>query len=214
MNRLPTTALLLGALLLPVACGAATDVLVGWVHSDLGLDQEGDGFILGVAGTWLLGDGPFDIAAGGEYLRKRGVQPMLVASPEQGLVRSDAEVTLSCLQPTLAVGWNLPLGALRLRPYAGCAVSIKLDESWDRVAGPTGRDYGYEDVDVVVDLGLQLHYRDKVFLDARFSQGLLGQVVERDGDGFTKELDPLTGATLPEDGDTVSWYQVGVGVSF
>ncbi len=214
MNRLLTTALLLGALLLPAACGAATDVLVGWVHSDLGLDQEGDGFTLGVAGTWPLGDGPFDIGASGEYLRKRGVQPMLVASPEQGLVRSDAEVTLSCLQSTLTAGWNLPLGALRLRPYAGGAVSIKLDESWDRVAGPTGRDYGYEDVDLIVELGLQLHYREKVFLDARLSQGLLSQVVERDGDGFTKELDPLTGATLPEDGDTVSWYQVGVGVSF
>jgi hypothetical protein len=192
----------------------ATEVQAGWTRADIGLDQDGDAFMLGVGDVWPLGTGPFDFAAGGEYVRKRGVQPMMVASPELGLVRSDAEVTLHCLQATGSLGWSLPLGALALRPYAGGALSIKLDETWERIAGPTGRDYGYEDVDVIVHVGLQLRAGGRWFVDGRYSRGLLEQVVERDGEGFTKELDPLTGAEYPGDGDTVRWVQVGVGVVF
>lgn len=213
MTRKLLTMLIIGAFCVPAAA-FGTEVQVGWTHADIGLDQDGDAFLLGVGGAWPLGPGPFDVAAGGEYVRKRGVQPMMVASPELGLVRSDAEVTLHCLQATGSLGWSLPLGPLALRPYAGGALSIKLDETWERVEGPTGRDYGYEDVDVIVHVGLQVRFAGRWFVDGRFSQGLLEQVVERDGEGFTKELDPLTGAEYPKDGDTVRWVQVGVGVAF
>lgn len=192
----------------------ATEVTAGWVRADLGLDQSGDGYSVGVAGVWPLGPGPFDVSAGGAFLRKRGVQPLLVASPDLGLVRSDAKVTLTCLQPEASVGWNLPAGPLDLRPYAGGAVSIALDETWDRIAGSLAREYGYEDVDVIVHAGLQVRFAGRYRLDARYSQGLLDQVVSRDGTAFTKAIDPLTGAKLPEDGSKVSWVQVGVGVAF
>ena len=200
-------------LLAPAAAGAA-EAHAGWTRADIGLDQDGDAFVLGLGGRWPVGAGPFDFAAAGEYVRKRGVQPMLVASPELGLVRSDAEVTLHCVQAAGSLGWSLPAGGVALRPYAGGAVSLKLDESWDRIAGPTGRDYAYEDVDVIIHAGLQLRYRGRFFLDGRYSRGLFEQVVERDGEGFTKAIDPLTGATLPEDGDTVSWVQAAFGVAF
>ncbi len=95
---------------------AATEVTAGWVRSDLGLDQAGDGLFVGVAGTWALGTGPFDVSAGGAFVRKRGVQPLLVANPDLGLVRSDAEVTLTCLQPEASVGWNLPVGRCACAP--------------------------------------------------------------------------------------------------
>lgn len=207
-------ALLLTAALLAPAAAVATELQAGWTRTDLGLDRDGDGFLVGVGGVQPLGRGPFDIAFGGEYARKRGVQPMLVASPELGLVRSDAEVTLHCLQGTGSVGVGLPVAGLRLRPYAGATVAIKLDETWDRIEGSTGRDYGYEDLDLALHLGLQVRFAGRFFVDGRYSRGLMEQVVERDGEGFTKAIDPLTGATLPEAGDTVSWVQVGAGVAF
>ena len=204
----------LAAAVLPAAA-AAVEIHAGWVHADLGLDGQGDGFTAGVGGTWPVGAGPFDVTATGEYVVKRGSQPLLVGNPDLGLVRSDAEVTLRCLQPAAFVGFNVPLGAVRPRLYAGASISIKLDETWDRTPGLTNRDYGYEDVDAAVHLGAQLRFRGRVFLDARYSHGLLEQVVDRDGDAAAaKESDPLTGAQLPEDGDTVSSYQLGVGVVF
>ncbi|MFO7609475.1 MAG: hypothetical protein R6X35_09810 [Candidatus Krumholzibacteriia bacterium] len=213
MTRTLPVLLLIGALLAPGAA-VATELQAGWTRADLGLDQDGDGFMVGVGGVRPLGAGPFDLAFGGEYVRKRGVQPLMVASPELGLVRADAEVTLHCLQATGSLGASLPVGGLRLRPYAGAAIAIKLDETWDRVEGPTGRDYGYDDLDLVLHLGLQVRFAGRFFVDGRYSQGLLEQVVERDGEGFTKAIDPLTGAELPEAGDTVSWVMVGAGVSF
>jgi len=202
------------ALGLAAAPVSATEITAGWLRSDIGLDQSGNGLFVGVGGNWPLGAGPFDVSAGGSFLRKRGVQPLLVGSPDLGLVRSDAQVTLTCLQPEASVGWNLPAGPLGLRPYAGGAVSIKLGETWDRVAGALAREYGYDDVDVVVHAGLQVRVAGRFLVDARYSRGLLGQVVSRDGTGFTKAIDPLTGAKLPEDGDTVAWVQVGAGVAF
>ncbi len=67
---------------------------------------------------------------------------------------------------------------------------------------------------MIVHAGLQVRFAGRYLVDARYSRGLLAQVVSRDGPGFTKAIDPLTGAELPEDGATLSWVQVGVGVAF
>ena len=197
------------------ATAGGTELQAAWLRSDLGLDGAGDGFAVGIGGTWPLGAGPFDVAASGEYLRKRGSQPQMVGNPDVGLIRADAEVTLDVLQPAAFVGWNPIVGAVRPRLYAGFSVAIKLDETWDRPEGATNRDYGYEDVDAALHVGAQLHVAARVFLDARYSHGLLEQVVDRDGDAAAaKALDPLTGAKLPEDGDTTTSYQIGLGVTF
>ena len=215
MNRMMAVVVALLALAVLPAAAGAVEIHAGWVRADLGLDAQGDGFTAGVGGTWPLGTGSFDVTASGEYVVKRGSQPLMVGNPDLGLVRSDAEVTLRCLQPAAFVGFNVPLGAVRPRLYAGASISIKLDESWQRTPGATNRDYGYEDVDAAVHLGVQLRTGGRFFLDARYNHGLLEQVVDRDGDAAaTKEFDPLTGAQVPEDGDTVSSYQLGVGVVF
>jgi len=191
---------------------AAFQIHAGLIRSDVGLDQEGSGFTFGVGGQTPLGTGPFDFTGTLEYLQKRGTQPMIVSNPKLGPVRADAEVTLHCLQPAGFLGWSFPVGSLVPRLYAGASVSVKLGESWDRLEGGVATDYSYEDVDFLVHLGATLRYREFFFLDVRWSQGLMEQVVVRDGSA-AKAQDPLTGARLPEDGDTVSSFQIGLGVT-
>jgi hypothetical protein len=196
-----------------VVPAAAVEIHAAWVRSDVALDGEGDGFALGVGGRWPVGAGPFDVSACGEYVRKKGVQPMIIA-PETGpLAVDDAEVTLQCVQASVSGGWNMAAGPLRPRLYAGLAVSLKLDESWDRLAGDSAVDYGYEDLDAALHLGLQLRGGGPVFLDARWTRGLLDQVIVRDGSA-AKIDDPTGGADVPAAGDKASWYQVGLGVAF
>ncbi|HPF69040.1 MAG TPA: hypothetical protein PLQ13_00095 [Candidatus Krumholzibacteria bacterium] len=190
---------------------AAAEVYGGWVHADLGLDEQGDGFLLGVGGTWPIGTGPFDVAMSGELLRKHAIQPLFVGSQDQGPVTADAEVSMTCLQATISAGWTLPVGGLGLRPYAGGGVSIKMSESWDRPAGEVAVDYGYEDVDVMVHLGLRVQTAGPIFLDGRWTRGLFDQVIVRDS-SVTKVSGDAP--TLPVNGDTVSWFHAAVGVAF
>lgn len=215
MPRACAAAVLVVVFCLPYTA-AAGEVYGGWIHADLGLDQQGHGFLLGVGGTWPVGKGPFTVAMSGELARKHAIQPLFVGSQEQGPVTADAEVALTCLQASFSLGWTLPVGSLGLRPYAGGGVAIKLSESWDRPAGEVAVDYGYEDVDAVVHLGLRLQTAGRIFVDGRWTRGLFDQVIVRDGSAVKAAGDKVSGdaLTLPENGDTVSWFQAAVGVTF
>ena len=109
-----------------------------------------------------------------------------------------------------------PVGPLLLRPYGGASIAIKISESWEKPPGGTNRVYSYEDIDFVLSAGATLGW-SRVFVDVRWSWGMLGQVIDRDHDnagGWNKADGELAGVEVPAEGDRTSAVQAGLGISF
>jgi hypothetical protein len=212
-----TSRVLLFVLLVLAAGSARADWLVqaGPTRSDLGLNDKGDGFQVGVGQILPLAGERLDLSWSAEYLQRQGGQPMTFDDPNRGPVDGVAKVTLTYLQPTFFAGLRLPVGPVLPRLYGGLSVAIKLDETWAKPPGSTNRVYAYEDVALLVHAGATLGWRF-LLVDVRWSWGLLEQVVDLDYDnagGWNKAESP-TGIAIPTDGDRISAVQAGLGVTF
>lgn len=210
-------ALILCCLLVSAAPPAAAwYVTAGMGESDVGLDANGSTFDLGLGETWPVGTGPFEVTAELAYAQRAGSQPMWFTSTSSGLFAGEAEVTLHMVRPSVFGVLRLLEGRTVPRLYAGLSTPIKVSESWDKPDGETNVVYGYEDLDVEVHLGASVAV-GRFGVDFRWNVGLLEQLVVRDADntgGWTKaQVDPDAAAT-PENGATVSSWQLGLTVGF
>lgn len=205
---------LLGCLATPAA--AEWIVFGGANTSDLALNDPGNGFYLGGGEIRTLPGEVFDVAWTLEYERRTSSQPMFFDDVDTGETLGEAAVTLGYIQPSAMLGWRLPVGPLLLRPYGGASIAIKISESWETPPGGSSRVYSYEDIDFVLSAGATLGW-NHVFVDVRWSWGMLGQVIDRDHDnagGWNKADDALAGVEVPVEGDTTSAVQAGLGISF
>lgn len=195
---------------------AAWYVTAGAGESDVGLDGTGTGYNLGAGGSWLIGEGPFDVSAELAYVQRAGSQPMYFTSIESGLFLDDAEVRLHVVRPALFGGVNLVRRTVVLRAYAGFSAGVKVSESWDKPEGETNQVYGYEDIDAGVHGGMSVGV-GRFRVDFRYNHGLLEQLVVRDADntgGWDKASDDLEGVETPQDGAKVTSWQLGLAVDF
>lgn len=193
----------------------------GWVRSDVGLHQDGDGLTFGVARVWplgspLLGVSPLELTAALEYVQRAGSQPMIFSDPVTGSVLGEAEVTLHCVQPTMLVGATLPVGRLVPRVFVGGAAALKVSEEWRTPPGTADRDLGYEDLDLLALAGLAVGV-GPVQVEARFCWGLTDQVTVTgavDGGKSAAAEDPLQGVRMPQPGERYTGFQVAAGWRF
>ena len=213
--RATTLALLLLALAAPA--DAQWFAVGGWNRSDLGLHEEHDGFQVGVGRLTVLENPAFDVAWSVEYVQRRAGQPMVFDDVNRGPVFGTAKVTLGQVQTLAALGWRAVRGGdVLVRPWAGASVAIAVHESWDKPDGSTNRVYSYENLDMLVHLGLTVGWRG-LLLEVRGSQGLLEQLIDRDYDnagGWEKANDDLDGIKTPEAGSRNRGFQVGLGLTF
>lgn len=202
---------LLMALVLFAPGAQALTVTAGWTDSDIGIDERGNGFYAGMQESWSLGSGLFDFTAAGEYVQKVGSMNRFYSHPELGLFEDEAKVRLHCLQPAAFVGLRLPVSSLAPRIYTGVSVVLKLNESWDEPEGNTAGDYGYENMDFQIHVGVSMQV-SRFVLDARYSQGMMGQVIDR----TDQHLYPTKAEVIPtpENGAKIDSIQIGIGYTF
>jgi len=202
---------LLMVLILLAPAAQALTVTAGWVHADIGLEEDGDGFFTEIQETWPLGSSGFDVTVAGEYLQRAGTMHRYYSDPHTGQIHGEANVTLHGLQPAVFLGWRLPVSSFTSRIYTGTSVILSVSESWDEPEGETNGDYGYENLDFQIHAGF-LNEISSFVLDVRFSYGLIDQLVDR-----TEELLYPNKAEVidyPEDGAKITSVQIGVGYSF
>ena len=207
--------LMVSMLLIPLSGAAQTfQVEAGYTRSDVGLYNNGDGFMIGAGLNVLTSDGPVDLTVTLEYVLRGGSQPRYFSDPDAGLVLGDAEVKLHYLQPAAFVGWTLSMGKVGIRPYAGFSLALKLSENWTQPTGETSGEYSYEDTDFLGHAGITVGL-SPVFLDARFSFGFNGQLIDGTFPAGGKAAeDPAAGVGSAEDGAKISGFQAGLGVKF
>ena len=213
---IPCCLLLSLGVVLAASPAAAWYVIAGAGESDVGLDGTGTGYNLGFGGSWPIAEGPFDVSAELAYVQRAGSQPMYFTSTESGLFLDDAKVRLHMIRPAFFGGVNLLQGTVVPRAYAGFSAGVKVSESWDKPEGETNQVYGYEDIDAEFHAGLSVGV-GRFLLDFRYNHGLLEQLVVRDADNagpWEKADDDLDGVETPEDGATVTSWQLGLAVGF
>lgn len=200
------------------AGAAAGDWLAyaGWLRSDVGLHEKGDGLTVGAGRAWALPVSPLEFMAAVEYAARAGAQPMVFSDPQEGITVGSAAVRLHCLQPSALLAAPLRCGPLTLAPCAGAGVSLKLQESWDTPPGAADRILSYEDVDVLAQAGLILQ-KGPLLLQARWSWGLTDQLVVvgalKSAQGALAD-DPLSGVAPPAAGARFRGWQLTAGVRF
>lgn len=208
-------AVLVGAVLVASLAGAArgAEIIAGWAVTDVGLDQDRGGPVIGLAARTVLAPANADLVYGIEYLQKRGAQPTWFTNDVQVFVRDDAEVTLHVLQTLALVEWTAGPAALP-RPYAGLSVALKLSERWAPFPGTPSSEWGYKDTDFVAHFGLTREL-GPVRLDVRYSAGLTGQLIADPTAGApVKAQDPLPGVNTPREGARLSQWQLAAAVAF
>lgn len=188
----------------------------GWVHTDTGLQDDGDGLWAGLEGLRALGTGPLDLGYGLAYLQKKGSVRMVFSDPVEGNRLAGATVTLHTLRAGATLGVHTDLGRLGLRMWSGAAADLKVSEAWDQPRGSTGRRYGYNDLDLVAFVGLDLEsgaWTLTLARDMGLREMVLVDGVLLPGKGAAA-TDPLDGATLPGRGGKVSSWRLGLGYRF
>ncbi len=202
--------------IVPVSA-TAMDLMLGWTRSDVGLDGQGEGISLSAAHYMPMGtDGSFDLGLELAYVQRAGSQPGYFSSETLGFYLDEGKVRLHVLQPGLNLGYSKTLGSWIWRIYAGGAVGLKLDESWELPEGDWQDPYGYDDLDFLGIVGLTVIV-GPMLLDLRYCAGLTEQLILRNElDTFTAkaDVDPLPGVMDPEDGSKLSNFQLGVGFRF
>ena len=216
-RHLPVILVLLAALAVVAVPAAAWTVGAGWARSDVGLDADGDGFYAAVGRTQPLGGGVFDWSYSLEYVQKKGSQPTWFADPVGGIVYDDAAVTLHVVQPGVFIGAHVPDLPVVPRLYTGLSVSLKVKESWSDFPGRPSQAYGYKESDIVAHVGASVGL-GPVTVDVRYSQGLVGQLLDDNQDlpvyNPGKATDPLAGVQEAEIGAKIRTLQVGAAFAF
>lgn len=202
-------------LLLPVLLLASTaqalEATAGWTESDLGLADKGHGFFLGVRDRWPLGEGLFHFSAAGEYVQKAGSLSRYFTDEIHGLRLVESKVRLHCAQAAGFLELGLPRPSFQPTVYTGASVVLKLKEAWNDPGGQAGDDYGFEDLDLQIHVGLLVKI-SRLMVDARYSTGLMEQLVYRTaGIGSANKAQT---PELPAEGAKISSFQLGLGLSF
>jgi hypothetical protein len=207
--------LLTSVITLGAASAGAVQITAGWTHADVGLQNEGDGFFLGVGNDIPWASKVFDAGYALEYVQKVGSQPTFFSDPEEGFAVEDAEVTLHCLQPSILIGARIPDLGFVPRIYTGMSIVLKVDEAWSDFPGQAHQEWGYKSSDICGHLGVSLGV-GPVSVDFRFTQGFSGQLLEDNTQvaGSDKAEEGPEGTFIPESGAKISHYQLGAGFSF
>lgn len=198
---------------LSTVAATAAEITAGWALTDVGLDRDRGGPVVGLGARTVLAPARADLVYGLEYIQKRGAQPTWFSDPVDAFIRDDARVTLHVLQPVALVELTAGPAALP-RPYAGLSVALKISERWAPFPGTPSSQWGYKDTDFVAHFGLTRE-AGPLRLDVRYSAGLTGQlIVDPEAGAPVKAQDPLPGVSAPEEGARLSQWQVAVGVAF
>ncbi len=191
---------------------AAAEVSLGWALTDVGLDNDGAGPVLGLGDRSPVAPG-LDLAYAAEYALKRGSQPTIFTTDTNPSLQGDAEVTLHVLQVVgLLELTSLPPGLPH--PYAGLSAAAKLKEQWSAFPGDPSERWGYKDIDFLAHAGL-VRRVGSVRLDLRYSRGLTRQLL-RDFSGAQplKAVDPLPGVQAPVPGAHLWQLQLAASLAF
>lgn len=207
--------ILLAVAMLAVSPAGAVQVTAGWTHADVGLQNEGDGFFVGVGSGIPWENRYFDASYAFEYVQKVGSQPTFFSDPVEGFTTTDAKVTLHCLQPAIFLGARIPDLGFVPRIYAGASVVLKVEESWSDFPGQAHLEWGYKNTDIAGHLGASLSL-GPVTVDFRFTQGFTGQLLyDNTPQPLAAKAEELPeGTFLPEEGAKLTHYQLGAGFTF
>lgn len=213
-NRLPVVSFLAVVLLMGASPVVAVQLYGGWTQSDVGLQNEGDGFFLGVGNEIPLSSAILDASYALEYVQKVGSQPTFFSDPETGFEVTDAEVTLHCLQPSIFLGARVPDIGIVPRIYVGTSIVLKVSEEWSDFPGQAHIEWGYKNTDIVGHVGVSLG-AGPVTVDFRYTQGFLDQLVYDTTLVNTAKAEiPPEGTFIPEIGAKLSTIQLGAGFTF
>lgn len=214
-NRSTTALLLIVFLVLGSSAACAVQVSAGWTHSDVGLQNKGDGLFVGVGDGIPMVSRVFDARYALEYVQKVGSQPTFFSDPQSGFAVTDAKVTLHCLQPAIFMGARIPGLGFVPRIYAGLSVVLKVKESWSDFPGQADLEWGYKNTDITGCLGVSLGV-GPVAVDLRFTQGFTGQLLHDNTPvpGAAKAEVGPEGTFVPETGSKISLFQLGAGFTF
>jgi hypothetical protein len=193
----------------------AVQVSAGWTRADVGLQNEGDGFFLGVANDIPMVSRIFDASYALEYVQKVGSQPTFFSDEEGGFTTTDAEVTLHCIQPSIFLGARIPDLGFVPRVYVGTSIALKVKETWSDFPGQAHLEWGYANTDWVGHVGASVGV-GPVTVDFRYTHGFLGMLTYDNTPqplGLKSQVGP-EGEFIPEDGAKLSHIQLGVAFSF
>jgi len=212
--RLLVAGFLTAVVAMGASSGLAGQVSAGWTHSDVGLQNEGDGLFVGVGNEIPMVSRIFDASYALEYVQKVGSQPTFFSDPETGFAVTDAEVTLHCLQPSLFLGARVPDLGFVPRIYVGGSIVLKVSESWSDFPGQAHLEWGYKNTDIVGHVGVSLGV-GPVTVDFRYTQGFIGQLLHDNTLPVTAKAEaPPEGTHVPEIGAKLTNYQLGAGFTF
>jgi hypothetical protein len=205
-----TVAVLMGASTVP-----AVQIYGGWTRSDVGLQNEGDGFFVGVGNEIPMDSRVFDVAYALEYVQKVGSQPTFFSDPVDGIFPiTDAEVTLHCVQPSLFLGARVPDLGIVPRIYVGTSLVLKVSEEWSDFPGQAHIEWGYKNTDIVGHVGVSLGV-GPVTVDFRYTQGFIGQLLHDNTQPLDAKAEtPPEGTHVPEEGAKLTTIQLGAGFTF
>ena len=213
-NRLLVAGFLAVVLLMGASPVVAVQIYGGWTQSDVGLQNEGDGFFLGVGNEIPMTSAILDASYALEYVQKVGSQPTFFSDPETGFAVTDAEVTLHCVQPSIFLGARVPDIGIVPRIYVGTSIVLKVSEEWSDFPGQAHIEWGYKNTDIVGHVGVSLGV-GPVTVDFRYTQGFLDQLVyDTTLVNTAKAETPPEGTFIPEIGAKLTTIQLGAGFTF
>ncbi|MCK9995466.1 MAG: hypothetical protein KAH56_04195 [Candidatus Krumholzibacteria bacterium] len=192
----------------------AVQIYGGWTRADVGLQNDGDGFFVGVGNEIPMAGSVFDASYALEYVQKVGSQPTFFSDPETGFAVTDAEVTLHCVQPSLFLGARVPDIGIVPRIYVGTSIVLKVSEEWSDFPGQAHIEWGYKNTDIVGHVGMSLGV-GPVTVDFRYTQGFIGQLLHDNTLVNTAKAEtPPEGTHTPEIGAKLTNIQIGAGFTF
>lgn len=215
---------LLAAMLATPSASAAAELSLGWALTDVGLDDDGGGLVVGLGTRSAITPG-LSLGYAVEYAQKRGKQPTIFINDTNPALRADAEVTLHVAQ-TLALLELTALPPTLPHPYAGLSAALKLSEQWSAFPGDPSTAWGYKDIDFVAHAGLTRQV-GPVRLDLRYSRGLTRQLmadpsaravplagIPLASPDPAKAVDPLPGVREPVVGAHLWQLQLAASLAF
>lgn len=213
--RLLVTGFLTVFLLMGASTVPAVQIYGGWTRSDVGLQNKGDGFFVGVGNEIPMASRVFDAAYALEYVQKVGSQPTFFSDPVDGIFPiTDAEVTLHCVQPSLFLGARVPDLGFVPRIYVGTSIVLKVSEEWSDFPGQANIEWGYKNTDIVGHVGVSLGV-GPVTVDFRYTQGFIGQLLHDNTQPLAAKAEtPPEGTHVPEAGAKLTNIQLGAGFTF
>jgi len=213
-NRLLISSFLALSVMMGASPVAAVQVYGGWTRSDVGLQNNGDGFYLGVGNEIPMTSRILDASYALEYVQKVGSQPTFFSDPETGFAVTDAEVTLHCVQPSIFLGARVPDIGIVPRIYVGTSIVLKVSEEWSEFPGQPHIEWGYKNTDIVGHIGVSLGV-GPVTVDFRYTQGFLDQLLQDTTEVKSAKAEtPPEGTHTPEAGAKITNIQLGAGFTF